>query len=313
MSKSAPAIDKRRHWSWTGTIFALVAAALWGLTPVATKIALDGFSPELLGVLRLALAALLFRLMAGSRGRWFVADPWAWVAGIALALDFILYNYGVQRTAANVAGLVINIELISTIAFAVWLLGERLTFHRVLGSIVTLGGVVVVTMEGMRLSDFIDAHRMLGNILVMSAAVAWSLYAVAQRRVRYGSNLFEQLTPIFSVAALATVFTVFRREAWTVSRDIKPILMFLILVLLGTNLVYWIYARAQQLVDMTILSIMLATIPVFAVLFAYVFLSEPVTARLIIGGVIIVAGISVTAMEPAKNATQKAQETQKRS
>jgi O-acetylserine/cysteine efflux transporter len=303
MLNSAPAIEKRRHWSWTGTLFALLASALWGLTPVATKVALDGFSPELLGVLRLALAAILFRLMAGGRGRWFVADPWTWVAGIALALDFVLYNYGIQRTAANVAGLVVNIELISTIAFAVWLLGERLTVHRVLGSVVTLGGVLVVTMEGMRMSDLIDARRMLGNILVMAAAVAWSLYAVAQRRIVYGGNLFERLTPIFSVAALTTLFTVLRREAWVVSRDIKPVLMFLVLALLGTNLVYWIYARAQELVDMTILSILLSTIPVFAVLFAYLILSEPVTGRLIIGGVIIVAGISVTAMEPARRAS----------
>ena len=303
MLNSAPAIEKRRHWSWTGTFFALLASAIWGLTPVATKVALDGFSPELLGVLRLVLAAILFRLMAGGRGRWFVADPWTWVAGIALALDFVLYNYGIQRTAANVAGLVINIELISTIAFAVWLLEERLTVHRVLGSVVTLGGVLVVTMEGMRMSDLIDARRMLGNILVMAAAVAWSLYAVAQRRIVYGRNLFERLTPIFSVAALTTLFTVLRREAWVVSRDIKPVLMFLVLALLGTNFVYWIYARAQELVDMTILSILLSTIPVFAVFFAYLILSEPVTARLIIGGAIIVAGIGVTAMEPARRAS----------
>jgi len=303
MLNSAPAIEKRRHWSWTGTFFALLASAIWGLTPVATKVALDGFSPELLGVLRLVLAAILFRLMAGGRGRWFVADPWIWVAGIALALDFVLYNYGIQRTAANVAGLVINIELISTIAFAVWLLEERLTVHRVLGSVVTLGGVLVVTMEGMRMSDLIDARRMLGNILVMAAAVAWSLYAVAQRRIVYGRNLFERLTPIFSVAALTTLFTVLRREAWVVSRDIKPVLMFLVLALLGTNFVYWIYARAQELVDMTILSILLSTIPVFAVFFAYLILSEPVTARLIIGGAIIVAGIGVTAMEPARRAS----------
>src|SRR5437762_13795899 len=101
-----------------GIVLALAAAALWGLTPVATKTALEGFSPEILGFVRLALAAVLFRLFAGGKARWFVADVWTWVAGAGLAADFVLYNYGVQRTTASVAGLVINIELISTIVLA---------------------------------------------------------------------------------------------------------------------------------------------------------------------------------------------------
>src|SRR2546427_1653157 len=109
-----------------GIILALIAAGVWGLTPVATKIALEGFTPEFLGFVRLIAAAALFRVLAGNGARWFAADVWVWLAGAGLAADFILYNYGVERTAANVAGLVINIELLSTIAFAVWILGERL-------------------------------------------------------------------------------------------------------------------------------------------------------------------------------------------
>src|SRR5438552_12833556 len=132
-----------------GVVLALIAAALWGLTPVATKIALDGFTPEFLGFVRLVAAAALFRVLAGHGGRWFVGDVWVWLAGAGLGADFILYNYGVQRTAANVAGLVINIELLSTIAFAVWILGERLNRRRILGGVITVAGVLVVTLDGL--------------------------------------------------------------------------------------------------------------------------------------------------------------------
>src|SRR5207249_7391905 len=124
-----------------GILLALVASALWGLTPVATKTALEGFTPEFIGVVRLAAAAALFRAAAGRGGQWFNGDPWIWLAGAGLGADFLLYNYGVQRTAANVAGLVINIELISTIVLAIYLLGERLSRHRLLGGGITLIGV----------------------------------------------------------------------------------------------------------------------------------------------------------------------------
>src|SRR5206468_2154616 len=104
-----------RHWSKKGVLLGLLAASLWGLTPAATKVALEGFSPELLGFLRLAIAAALFRVLAGNGARWFVSDVWIWTAGAGLGADFLLYNYGLQRTTANVAGLVINVEMISTI------------------------------------------------------------------------------------------------------------------------------------------------------------------------------------------------------
>src|SRR5438034_2855387 len=187
-----------------GVFLALVAAALWGLTPVATKAALEGFTPEFIGFVRLAVATVLFWLAAGRRTPWFLADPWIWLAGAGLGADFILYNYGVERTAANVAGLVINIELLSTIAFAVWILGERLNRRRILGGAVTVAGVAVVTLDGLSLSDLTRSDRVIGNVLVMLAGIAWSFFAVAQRRTTFGKSLYQRLTPIFSVAALMT-------------------------------------------------------------------------------------------------------------
>ena len=281
----------------------LVAAALWGLTPSATKVALEGFSPELLGFLRLAIAAALFRVLAGTGARWFVADIWIWIAGAGLGADFLLYNYGLQRTTANVAGLVINVEMISTIGFAVWLLGERLGPRRVLGSAITLGGVLLVTVDGLSLSDLLSGRRAIGNILVMSAGIAWSLYAIAQRRTDYGDSLFQRLTPIFSIAAIVSAPALFRKGAWSVTGGVAPVVMFLILTFFGTSIVYWIYARAQQLIDVSILAILLCTIPIFTVLFAYLLLDERLTAVLLVGGGIVVAGIALIATEPSGRPT----------
>ena len=280
-----------------GVFLALVAAALWGLTPVATKAALEGFTPEFIGFVRLAVATVLFWLAAGRRTPWFLADPWIWLAGAGLGADFLLYNYGVERTAANVAGLVVNIELISTIVLAVYILGERLSLRRVLGGGITLAGVLIVTADGLRLSDLTGSSRTLGNVLVMLAGIAWSVFAVAQRRAQIGGNLFQRLTPIFSVATLVMLPAMLRREAWVVGGGVLPIVMFAILTIFGTNAVYWIYGRAQELIEVSVLSILLCAIPVFAVLFAYALLNERLTAQSFAGGAVIIAGIAVIATE----------------
>jgi len=280
-----------------GVFLALVAAALWGLTPVATKAALEGFTPEFIGFVRLAVATVLFWLAAGRRTPWFLADPWIWLAGAGLGADFLLYNYGVERTAANVAGLVVNIELMSTIVLAVYILGERLSSRRVLGGGITLAGVLIVTADGLRLSDLTGNSRMLGNVLVMLAGIAWSVFAVAQRRAQVGGAIFQRLTPIFSVATLVMLPAMLRREAWVVGGGVLPIVMFAILTIFGTNAVYWIYGRAQELIEVSVLSILLCAIPVFAVLFAYALLNERLTAQSFAGGAVIIAGIAVIATE----------------
>lgn len=292
-----PEAFAHRRWSWAGLLLTVLAAALWGLAPVATKGALRGFTPEFIGCFRLALAAVFFRVLAGEGAQWFVADIWIWLAGIALGADFILYNYGIQRTSANVAGLVINVELVSTIAFAVWLLGERLSARRVLGSAVTLSGVVLVSLDGLQLSELAAGGRTVGNLLVMTAGIAWSLFAVAQRRARDGRNLFHRLTPIFSVAALTTLPPLLHRGAWVMTGGAAPTAMLIVLTILCTGLVYLVYARAQDLIDVSVLAILLSSIPVFAVLFAYVLLDEPLTQRLLIGGSVVVAGIAIMAAE----------------
>ena len=283
-----------------GVFLALAAAALWGLTPVATKAALEGFTPEFIGFVRLAVATVLFWLAAGRRTPWFLADPWIWLAGAGLGADFLLYNYGVERTAANVAGLVVNIELISTIVLAVYILGERLSSRRVLGGGVTLAGVLIVTADGLRLSDLNESSRMLGNVLVMLAGIAWSVFAVAQRRAQIGGGLFQRLTPIFSVATLVMLPAMLRREAWVVRGGVLPVVMFAILTIFGTNAVYWIYGRAQELIEVSVLSILLCAIPVFAVLFAYALLDEGLTLQSFAGGAVIIGGIAVIATEKTR-------------
>src|SRR2546428_9822405 len=116
-----------------GVFLALVAAALWGLTPVATKAALEGFTPEFIGFVRLAVATVLFWLAAGRRTPWFLADPWIWLAGAGLGADFLLYNYGVERTAANVAGLGFQNRFMFADCFSGFILGGRLRFPPVAG------------------------------------------------------------------------------------------------------------------------------------------------------------------------------------
>jgi O-acetylserine/cysteine efflux transporter len=280
-----------------GIVLALLAAALWGLAPVATKGALAGYSPEMVSVIRLGVAAVILRQLGGGTAPWLPRDRWSWISGVALAVDFILYNYGLCFTSAALSGLVINVEVVTTIAFAVWLLGERLNRRRVLGSIVTLFGVACVNGGDLRIADLTARNQLVGNLLVMLAGTSWSLFAVMQRRAPRQPNLFRLLAPIFTVSALAAMPSLFTPSAWQNPGGGGPTMMLLLLILLCTITVYVVYARCQELIDVSALAVVLASIPIFAVGFAWLILGEPVSARLAAGGVVVLAGVLIIASE----------------
>jgi drug/metabolite transporter (DMT)-like permease len=73
--------------------------------------------------------------------------------------------------------------------------------------------------------------------------------------------------------------------------------MLVVLVGLCTVGVYLVYARCQELIDVSALAIVLASIPVFAVVSAWVLLGEPLSAQVMLGGAVILAGVLVITTE----------------
>src|SRR5262249_24374134 len=167
------------------------------------------------------------------------------------------------------------------------------------GGVAPLAGATIVTAQGVSLGDLLAPETRLGNAIVMLAALTWSLYAVAQRKAPAAANSFRLLAPFFGAALLTTSPLLLRPAAWHNPGGAAETGMLVVLALACTGGVYVVYARSQACLDLAVLSIVLAIIPVFAVSFAWLFLGEPVTPRVLAGGALVLAGVLVVAMEPA--------------
>lgn len=286
-----------RRWSMAGLLLAALGAALWGLAPVAAKGALTVCTPEFISLIRLGGSTIIFWLLAG-RCAVLVADRWVWISGVALGVDFFLYHQGLQHTTAAVAGLLVNVEPVATIGLAAWLLREKLHPHRLVGCILTLAGVTVVSSDGFDLRAMIATGHWRGNLLVIGAALAGSVYAVAQRRSRIGRTVFHRLAPIFLVATLTSLPPLVRPGAWVFGTDTSGWFLLGVLTLLCTCSVYIVYARAQQLVEVSALAVLLSSIPLFSLFFARIVLGERLSSPVLAGAALVITGIVVIALEP---------------
>ena len=279
----------------SGFVLGTCAAACWGFGPVATKAALGGYSPEVVGVVRLGGAALCFRALAGPGGRWWPDEPWLVLAGVALGLDFLLFTYGVQLTSAASAGLLVNFGQVANIVLARVVLGEALTPRRLLGAALTFAGV----RHGgdQRRTDSAGSGSLTGNVLIMVAGVTWATYSVAQRRAARRSNVSQLLSPIFVVATLVSALALAAPGAWHDPGGARPTTMLLAAVAVSTVAPYLLYSHGQELLDVVVLTIVLASTPVFAVGLSWLLLGDVITWQMVAGGIVILGGIVVVALE----------------
>jgi len=126
---------------------AVLVAVVWGLAFVASRIALNEFSPELMTTLRFAVAALpcLFVRKPG------VAWPLLIAISFTLFLgQFLAQAYGIaQAVPVGLSSVIVQSQALFTIAFAVIFFGERPTSIQTAGiGVATIGLLMICGTVG---------------------------------------------------------------------------------------------------------------------------------------------------------------------
>ena len=110
----------------------LFVVVIWGLTFVATRSALDDFSPPQLTALRFLVAAAPALVLARPRVPWRTLVP----VGLTLFLgQFLLQFFGIALgMPPGLAAVVVQTQALFTILFAALALGERPARHQWIGA-----------------------------------------------------------------------------------------------------------------------------------------------------------------------------------
>ena len=165
------------------------AVVFWGTSFVATKTALDSFTPMTVIWLRMAVATLVF-----APAWFFTPKPAyrrgdaAWLALIALLQPCIYYlaeGYALRFTTSSAAGVISAIVPLFVAAGAWMFLAERLSARSGIAVAISLLGVAVLSTGGHVQSA--APNPVLGNVLevIAMAAAAGSMIAIKHLSSRY--------------------------------------------------------------------------------------------------------------------------------
>jgi drug/metabolite transporter (DMT)-like permease len=278
----------------------LIAAASFGGNWVAARIVNFEVPPFALSFWRWTIASAILLPFAAAQLR---ADaplirrnlPMLALFGAIGAGGFTLLGYwGVSYTTAVNATLLNSSLPLFVVPLSWLLLGLTVSGRQLVGLALSLAGVASIVSGG-SLQTFARLTLNPGDFLILGGAFLWAIYTVTLRwrpPLRALSFLF---TTIASAAAVSLPFYIW--EMWTGKTvTVTPAALATIayLAIFPSIVAYICWNQAVAALGPNIVGFFNPVIPVFGIVFAVIFLGEPLRAYHLTGFALVLGGVVLT-------------------
>jgi len=208
-----------------------------------------------------------------------------------LIVEMSMYFLGFSKTNASSGALLMNVQPFFVLLLAhVFIPGDRITFKKTLGIIFGFLGVLFVFAD----NKGIASGFMLGDILIIIGVLSWAINAIYSKRRIHNFEPFHLImypllfgTPVFFILA----FLFDSQMIGEITLTAVAALIYLGVVTVGFGYVAWV--NILKKVGATTLHAFVFLIPIFGVLLGALLLNEPLTYKIIMALISIVAGIVV--------------------
>lgn len=276
----------------------LVTVLIWATNFVVVKAAIGVLGPLAFSGARFAIAAVTLVAVLRLRQRDVLPPPRQLAALLGLGmLGFggyqILWTFGLTRITAGDSALIVAASPVLTALLAGAVRMDRLTPPKGVGAMVAFAGVAVVVAAGQELRL---GTSLLGDLLTLSAASLWAIYTVGATRILRRIDPLQATT--WTVVGGSLILVPLGAVDALAHRPSAPSLEVLIGILYSGALAAAIsnvfVFNAIRFIGPTRTTAMLLLVPAGAVVLGAMFLHEPLGPGQLIGGAVIVLGVSMT-------------------
>lgn len=294
-----------------GLGLSLLTVFMWGLLPVALQITLEEMDGYTITWYRFMAAAVLLgsylTLRGGLPGLWGRGSVVLSLLGLVtlgLGGNYVLYILGLSYTSAGSAQVLIQLAPAMAMMGALVFFQERFVKAQWFGLFVLASGMALFFND--RLGEIIaeTGDYSLGMILIFLAAVAWAIYALAQKQLL---SVMSSAGVMLVIYAGSTIL-LFPVASPQIVLDLGT-LRFWLLVFAAFNtliaygafseaLAHWEASRVNAVLSLTPIATLLM-IRIGSALWPEVVASEPLNVLSGVGAALVVAGSMTIALAQA--------------
>lgn len=295
-------------------IFAAIGNIIWGFSFLFTKVGLDvAPDPNVMLAHRFTIATLvmLIPIILGKKKISFKGKKWGAISLLLLfqVCYYLFETYGILYTNSTISGLVLAVVPVVTIGTGALFLKEYPTKKQAFFCIVPVVGVIIITISGKELG----VVTFLGVVFLGLTMLSSAFYKTVNRKASVEFTPYERTLLVLAISALVFNISGLGAIKWDMKAyvmplaDLKYILSVMCLSLLCSIL-------ANILVNYSLGKMSLFKVAAFGSLSTLcssiagiVFLKEPVSAALIVGGVLILIGVFLVTMPKKIKSEQSAE------
>jgi drug/metabolite transporter (DMT)-like permease len=287
---------KRRQASFALAVSSVVGAALiWSSSYTMTKVALRQVPPFTIGLLRFTLAAALLGVLLRLRPHGPRPGPrdLLRLAGgglLGITLYFAIENLGVDLATASDAALLVAAYPAITISLELLIYRRTAMLAKLFGVSLAVIGVYLIVRDVAQSSS---SHRLAGDILLIVSGVVWSFYNFSTRQL---GDRYPTLVVVFYqtlAGAIAFLPLAWLEHARWRTPSLTAGLSIIHLGVFCSVAAFFLYAFGLKRLDASTAVGLLNLVPIFGVAFSSTFLREPVGTLQLLGGAIVIVGITL--------------------
>ncbi|MDA8668098.1 DMT family transporter [Alphaproteobacteria bacterium] len=280
----------------------IILAAIWGSAFFNIKIVSDTYTPMAIAFGRIFFAALVMVLYCWMKGIKIDAfgEHWKMYASIGLVnliLPFFFISFGIVKVQSNMAAILMSTApIFATILGQLFIQDEKINFLKLLGIIVGFLGIVFLFSDDL----LINQSNYLYALIIILGPFCYTLGGLLSLKLKHVKN--ETLTSsilVWAVIMLLPVLFIVEnptelRPSW--SSTISLFYLGVVATAIAWLMRFYILKNNGLVFQSQVAYI----IPIFGLIFGYLFLGEKITYKIIVA--LIAVLVSTYLIEKSKKA-----------
>lgn len=273
----------------------ILICLLWGSTWLAIKIGLEEFPPMLAAGLRFSLASIFIFFFMHFRSVPIQKDKLSiklyLIMGIfSFVIPFGLVYWAEQYIPSGLASILFGSFPFFVILFSKFSLPkESVDIFKILGVTIGFIGIVVIFSDDSTLNFTLNLWGMLAVIL--SAAMQGGIAVIIKKHGNHLNPLSMNFIPLVIGGIVLVILGLLFEKTTNLNYTMPAVLSIFYLAFFGTLITFTTYYWLMKRMNVVILSLSSFISPIVAVILGWLFISEKLSERDLIGSSLVLIGI----------------------
>jgi drug/metabolite transporter (DMT)-like permease len=278
----------------------LLTAIFWGGTFISGRLLADSVPPFSAAFFRFLFAAACLYILAVRREGKIPRLERQHILPVALLglTGVFAYNVfffkGLKLITAGRASIIIANNPIIISVFSALFFKESLSPIKVAGILISVSGAVIAISGGDPLALFAGGIG-IGDLLIFGCVLSWSAYSLIGKHVMRDLSPLAAVSHSAAVGVLALLIPAFMEGMPVAVPDYSMAdwgnLAYL--GLFGTVLGFVWYYEGIRVIGPSRASLFINFVPISAICLAHLILKEPLTVSLLVGGILVITGVTL--------------------